>query len=151
MAYADTPGYAGVTNPEVIENGYDQFISVYNATGSILYEGDDVMVAVDSTYGVKGIAVATSATVPRQQGIVVGSRDLATIVIAGTGLVQLRGYCLKAKTAATAADHFIKGVNASVGTADDGTSQTTNSIGITMAAAASGYAPVMLFGILTII
>jgi len=151
MATADTSGYAGITNPELIENGFDQFIQIYNATGATLYEGDDIMLAIDSTYGVKAIAVATSATVPRRQGIVVGSRDLATIAIAGTGLVQTRGYCLKVKTAATAADHFIKGTNALVQTADDGITQTVNSIGITMAAAASGFAPAMLFGDLTVI
>lgn len=146
MAIGDTPGYRGPQNPEVLDEGYDRYILVYNGTGSAVSDGDNFFLGCSSTYGLQLEAVANVA-VKRELIVVCNTRlGLATIASGAYGFVQKRGYCLKVSTAAILVDRFIGGGNAVKVANDEGATQTVNSFGITMAAAVAGYAPAMLFG-----
>lgn len=151
-------GYEGSVGVyDIIENGYDQLIKVYNDLGATVNNGDvyflDWKRDADSlSPAVRPTLVACATSAVQRQVVVVNNVQLGKESIADQafGYVQLRGYCPKVKCAATiAVDDFLQGANGSQAAADDGTTQTADSFGIAVTAVddpATGYCSAVMFG-----
>jgi len=140
---------------DVIDDGFNKWIKVYNDLGSAVNNGDVYFLDFKRDADSRAVpayptleATATSA-VYRQVVVVDNSPlGLTSIADADFGYVQVAGYCAKVAVAAgvNAADRFIQGANASAVGADDGTSITTDSFATSVTAYDSGYCTAMLFG-----
>jgi hypothetical protein len=154
---------------DLVEQGFEQYIKVYNDLGAAVSNGDVYFLdwskdadSLSPSARPTLVACATSA-VPRQV-VVVNNIIPNNLPVAGSvptnsstgiadtmwGYVQLRGYCPKIKCAATIAiDDFLQGANASQTAADDGTTQTADSFAIAVSAVddpATGYCAGVMFG-----
>ncbi len=171
---ASVSGYEGGLGVyDLVEQGYEQYIKIYNDTGAALNVGEVVLLDffkdADSLSPSARPTVATPATsaIYRQYGVVnnivpnnlpvagsVPTNSSTAIADTTWGYIQLRGYCPKIKGTGITAEHLFQGTNASLSASDDGTSYTTDSIGLAFTAdgdPAVGYFSGVLFGERTLI
>jgi len=134
VADAIIQNYVGPGAPEVIYEGYDVYIKVFNETGAALTEGQVVKVSpASSTSGQYPSAVqpTTNAAVIHIIGVVNnGKLGVSSIANLTWGFVQIQGYCPKIATAGavTTVDHQLITTNASYNATSSGaTTETTAS------------------------
>ena len=134
MADAIVQNYQGAGAPEVIIEGYDTYIKVFNETGAALTEGSVVKVSpANSTSGIYPSAVqpATQAAVVHIIGVVNNAKlGVASIANLSYGFVQVAGYCPKIATAGavTTVDHQLVTTNTSYAATSSGaTTESTSS------------------------
>jgi len=142
MAIGQAPNYRAAGVPEVVEEGYDEFLLVYNDTGSDVPEGSvvEISFANSSTAGnyPQIVQPATESTVMHKVGVVNNAKlSSATASYAGIksatwGFVQTRGYCPKVlQASATTISHTLLTTNTSYNATDTGNAtQTTATFGI---------------------
>jgi len=162
MSFGEVSDYQGAEGmTDVIVEGFDVYIKVYNDTGAAVTNGDVFFLgfAVDadsldpSTYFTLD-ALATSAIY--RQIVVVNNRILGKATIGDTewGYVQVRGYCpdVSITAASVAKSRYLQGKNATATLEDDGTTITTDSCAVAVGAVFSTtHVPALLFGYRTII
>ena len=100
MATGQMVGYQGTATAafEIVENGYEKYIKIYNDTGGALARG--TVYAITFTAAASGVvypavvAPATVGTATCLTGVVNNSlRNETTIGIASWGYMQIAGYC----------------------------------------------------------
>lgn len=135
MPVGQVENYQGVGVPELIQEGYDVFLKVFNDTGSAITEGS-VCKVNPATSGTSSIypsltRPATQASVLHIIGVVNNARlGKADIADKSWGYVQIQGYCPKIATAGAVAtvDHqLITTNNAFTATSSGATTETTAS------------------------
>lgn len=153
---------------DLVEQGFEQYIKIYNDTGATLSNGDVVCLEwfkdVDSLTVSARPTVKTPATtaIYRQFGVVnniipnnlpvagsVPTNSSTGIADTTFGYIQLRGYCPLIKGAGVTAEDCFQAVNASTSAATDGASVTTDSIGVAITTSndpSTGYFSGVLFG-----
>jgi hypothetical protein len=141
---------------DVIQDGFNKWIKVYNDLGSAVTNGDVYFLdwhrdADSRTVATYPTLVACATTAVQRQVVVVNNAPLGltTIADAAFGYVQVAGYCPKVKCASTVAiADFLEAVNASQQAADDGTTQTADSFAIadTDEDTVAGFCAAMMFG-----
>lgn len=169
---AGISGYQGGLGVyDLVSQGFEQYIKVYNDTGGTISNGDvyflewfkDTDSLSPSARPTLGVCATGTSTIYRQIVVVnniipnnlpvagsVPTNSSTGIADATWGYVQLRGYCPKIKCAATIAiDDLLNATDASQTAADGGTSYTTNSFAIAVTAVdnpETGYCSGVLFG-----
>ena len=156
MSQGNVEGYVGALGAyPVIENGFDKWILVYNDLGAAVTNGDCYHISYEkdadslSPSGRPTLVAMATSSVYQHVGVVENSPLVKTTIADGEwGYVKVRGYCptIKCTTATQAIDTYIQGTNGTQAASNDGSSRTTDSIGIMLAAAVSNYGPCILFG-----
>jgi hypothetical protein len=162
MSFGEVQNYQGALGAiDMIGASHDIFIKVYNDIGSAITNGDVYFLSylkdADSlTVSARPTLDALATTAVYRQVVVVNNSALgkATIADQDYGYVQVKGYCPDVNTDVTsvAIDRFLQGKNATATAADDGTTITTDSFAITVAAIANtSHIAAILFGQRTLI
>ncbi len=132
MPSSDAQNYVGAGVPELISEGFDLFIKVFNETGAALTKGQVVKVSfANSTSGMYPQAVqpGTNSAVIHMMGVVANSKlGSSSIANLAWGLVQIQGYCPEIATAGTVStvDHQLVTTNTSYNATSSGaTTETT--------------------------
>jgi len=154
-----TPNYRGAVGAiEIIGDGFDKFIKVYNDTGGTITNGDVYFLSflkdADSLSPSARPTLDTMATTSVFRQVVVVNDPRGSIADTDWGLVQISGYCPDVKTSVTsvAIDRFLQGKNSDTVAADDGTTLTADSFGITVGAIFNtSHIAAILFGHRTLI
>lgn len=155
MPVGSVPNYRAAGVPEFIEEGWDQFLLVYNDTGSAVAEGSVVEVSYANS-GTAGnypqiVQPATESAVMHVVGVVNnGKLNVSGIAASTWGFVQIRGYCPKVLlTSATTAQHTLVTANSAfTATTSGAATQTTATFGIakTVGAGSPLVTDVWLYG-----
>ena len=156
MSTGSVEGYRGALGAyPVIRNGFDKFILVYNDTGAAVTNGDLYHISYEkdadslSPSARPTLTACATTSVYQHIGVVNNSPlGASTIADQAWGYVQVRGYCpdVKCTTATQAIDTYIQGTNGTQAATNDGSSRTTDSFAIMLAAAVANHGPCLMFG-----
>lgn len=128
---------------EVLSDGFDEYIKIYNDTGAALNNGDNYFLElnIDADDGViRPVVKACATSAVRRHIVVIDNSPLLkdTIADQAWGFVKSRGLCIKVKANAAitgaAAHLYMQGANGSQEAADDGAAYTADTYAIAVTA-----------------
>lgn len=136
MSEGSVPNYQGALGSvEIVENGHDLFVKVYNDTGAAVTNGDVFILSYEKDADSLSpsarptlTAVPASSAIYQHIAVVNNARKgKTTIADQEWGWVQIRGYCPALNTDAAgsiAADRYVEAKKSTAVATDSGTART---------------------------